>query len=263
MTMSQNSKPSRTQPIISSYFQASPSPKKNLGKRNNDPIDLTSDGEQETYNPPAKRLKTTGSAPLADPQAVPGPSKADAWRYSPTQTQQASGAPRSPVAQKKHDAFKRVLLQENHSLSHKRRETIEEHISDEDDKSDSDEDELGNESDPFEALNALASLSKSKGKGKRKVITTTKSVEPSKTRKRPAVLGPSGRSYTDLELQVSLLAAFCQFTLTHNHPLQILKLKEDNPGTILMIEVGYKYRFFGEDAKVSAVLATFQSGDTH
>jgi len=29
-----------------------------------------------------------------------------------------------------------------------------------------------------------------------------------------------------------------------------LKLKEDNPGTLLMIEVGYKYKFFGDDAKV-------------
>jgi DNA mismatch repair protein MSH3 len=32
--------------------------------------------------------------------------------------------------------------------------------------------------------------------------------------------------------------------------LQVLQLKEDNPGTLLMIEIGYKYRFFGSDAKV-------------
>lgn len=31
---------------------------------------------------------------------------------------------------------------------------------------------------------------------------------------------------------------------------QVLKLKEDNQGTLLMIEVGYKYKFFGDDAKV-------------
>lgn len=31
---------------------------------------------------------------------------------------------------------------------------------------------------------------------------------------------------------------------------QVLKLKEDNPGTLLMIEVGYKYKFFGDDAEV-------------
>ncbi|KAF5330723.1 hypothetical protein D9619_005575 [Psilocybe cf. subviscida] len=233
--MSHKYKPPHAQPIISSYFQVSPSPKKHLGKRNNDPIDLTSDGEPEVSIPPAKRLKTTGNAPSADPQAVePGPSKADAWRYSPNQTKEGSCAtePRSPRAQKNHDKLKRILLQENNSLSRKRHETIEQHHSDEDHKSDSDDEELGNDSDPFEALSALASLSKAKGKGKRKA-TTTKTVEPSKTRKKPGVMGPSGRTYTDLELQ-------------------ILKLKEDNPGTILMIEVGYKFRFFGEDAKVAA-----------
>lgn len=30
-----------------------------------------------------------------------------------------------------------------------------------------------------------------------------------------------------------------------------MKLKEDNPGVLLMVEVGYKLKFFDEDAKVS------------
>ncbi|KAF8631445.1 hypothetical protein AX17_005122 [Amanita inopinata Kibby_2008] len=46
------------------------------------------------------------------------------------------------------------------------------------------------------------------------------------------VVGPSGQKYTPLELQA--------------------ELKKDNLGTILMIEVGYKYKFFGDDAKVAS-----------
>lgn len=31
---------------------------------------------------------------------------------------------------------------------------------------------------------------------------------------------------------------------------QVIQLKKDNPGIVLFVEVGYKYRFFGEDAEV-------------
>ncbi|KAF8626218.1 hypothetical protein AX15_004907 [Amanita polypyramis BW_CC] len=46
-------------------------------------------------------------------------------------------------------------------------------------------------------------------------------------------IGPSGEPYTPLELQV-------------------LKLKREHQGTLLMVEVGYKYRFYGDDAKVAS-----------
>ncbi|KAF8309367.1 hypothetical protein DL93DRAFT_2100103 [Clavulina sp. PMI_390] len=46
-------------------------------------------------------------------------------------------------------------------------------------------------------------------------------------------LGPSGQSWTPLEKQ-------------------ILSLKEQYPGVLLMVEVGYKYRFFGEDARIAS-----------
>lgn len=32
--------------------------------------------------------------------------------------------------------------------------------------------------------------------------------------------------------------------------IQVVELKEKYPGVLLVIEVGYKYKFFGEDAKV-------------
>jgi DNA mismatch repair protein MSH3 len=54
-----------------------------------------------------------------------------------------------------------------------------------------------------------------------------------KKEKAPVELGPSGEPWTPLELQ-------------------ILELKKANPGTVLMIEVGYKYRFYEEDARIAA-----------
>lgn len=33
---------------------------------------------------------------------------------------------------------------------------------------------------------------------------------------------------------------------------QVLSLKRQYPNVILLVEVGYKYRFFGDDAQVSA-----------
>ncbi|KAK1232280.1 Mismatch repair protein msh3 [Marasmius sp. AFHP31] len=51
--------------------------------------------------------------------------------------------------------------------------------------------------------------------------------------KRAEEVGPSGEPYTPLEKQV-------------------LQLQKENVGTLLMVEVGYKYKFFGDDAKVAA-----------
>jgi DNA mismatch repair protein MSH3 len=31
---------------------------------------------------------------------------------------------------------------------------------------------------------------------------------------------------------------------------KILDLKKENPGTVLLVEVGYRYKFYGDDAKV-------------
>ncbi|KAJ8078692.1 Mismatch repair protein msh3 [Marasmius tenuissimus] len=51
--------------------------------------------------------------------------------------------------------------------------------------------------------------------------------------KRAEEVGPSGEPYTPLEKQV-------------------LQLQKENVGTLLMVEVGYKYKFFGDDAKAAA-----------
>ncbi|KAK7014986.1 DNA mismatch repair protein MSH3 [Favolaschia claudopus] len=91
------------------------------------------------------------------------------------------------------------------------------HISIERDR-DTEASNSGNDSDPaFEKLSEMFSA-----KGKKKA--TKKPVEE---------IGPSGETYTPLENQVR-------------------QLKKENPGAVLMIEVGYKYKFFGDDAKVAA-----------
>lgn len=97
-----------------------------------------------------------------------------------------------------------------------------------------------------------------KGKGKQKASAkTTPTVRGSKqdsaavtrrSKKPPPNVGPSGETYTPLELQV--LTPGSSLPLRYSSSSQVLKLKEDNPGTLLMIEVGYRYKFFGNDAKV-------------
>ncbi|KAF8212388.1 muts domain V-domain-containing protein [Mycena galopus ATCC 62051] len=79
----------------------------------------------------------------------------------------------------------------------------------------------GDSDNAFEELSEF--FSANSGKGKRKKATR-KAVEEK---------GPSGETYTPLENQVR-------------------RLKKDNPGVVLLVEVGYKYKFFGEDAKVAA-----------
>ncbi|KAJ7470616.1 muts domain V-domain-containing protein [Mycena latifolia] len=80
-------------------------------------------------------------------------------------------------------------------------------------------------SDPaFEKLSEFFASKSGSTKGKKAAVRKSKTVEE---------IGPSGEKFTALEKQV-------------------LRLKKDNPGTLLMVEVGYKYKFFGEDAKVAA-----------
>ncbi|KAJ7172624.1 muts domain V-domain-containing protein [Mycena filopes] len=74
---------------------------------------------------------------------------------------------------------------------------------------------------PFEELSEFFSAKPSKGQ-KKKV-----------TRKPAEEVGPNGRVLSPLEKQV-------------------MGIQRDNPGVVLMVEVGYKYIFFENDAKVAA-----------
>ena len=65
--------------------------------------------------------------------------------------------------------------------------------------------------------------------------------------KKQAELGPSGEPYTALELQVNQHLNSQHQNVQH---VQVIQLKVKHEGILLMIEVGYKYKFFGDDAKV-------------
>ncbi|KAG2157395.1 muts domain V-domain-containing protein [Suillus clintonianus] len=93
---------------------------------------------------------------------------------------------------------------------------------------DDDSSQNGNDSDPaFTELRAMFSLKPTKGKGK--------SCEKSLVRKTKAAaeIGPSGETYTPYEVQA-------------------LSFIKDHPGTILMIEKGYKFYFHEESAKIAS-----------
>ncbi|GJE98116.1 MutS family DNA mismatch repair protein [Phanerochaete sordida] len=98
----------------------------------------------------------------------------------------------------------------------------------EDDEPEADEPSQGKSID-FEGF--MAYIGKGKGKGKAKTKGTAAARRPATKKK--AELGPSGKSYTPLELQV-------------------VKLKKKHAGTLLMFEVGYKDYFYGDDAQVAA-----------
>ncbi|EKM55929.1 uncharacterized protein PHACADRAFT_96015 [Phanerochaete carnosa HHB-10118-sp] len=79
----------------------------------------------------------------------------------------------------------------------------------------------------------MAQIGKGRGKGKGKAKPKTSAASQRIAAQKKTEVGPSGKTYTPLELQV-------------------LGLKKKHPGTLLMFEVGYKDYFYGEDAQVAA-----------
>ncbi|ORZ31484.1 muts domain V-domain-containing protein [Catenaria anguillulae PL171] len=136
-------------------------------------------------------------------------------------------------------------------------------LSDNDDASESDDDFIVPDDDddhdkprPSSRRSASSASSKDKGKGKSKLKSgstatpspraATKSPRPAaaskastgkgKAASAAAAVGPSGQKYTPLELQ-------------------IVQLKEQHPGVVLAVEVGYKYRFFGIASNLLQIVA--------
>ncbi|THU92169.1 hypothetical protein K435DRAFT_672535 [Dendrothele bispora CBS 962.96] len=149
--------------------------------------------------------------------ALSSPGKADQWRFD-LQSPVAQVDPAEVDSRKtRHEAFKRKLLLENNTLFiNKRHSTVAQ---------DSDPATEGQHSDSESGPDLGKVSSRSSNSRTLRAATTAKIKKTD--------VGPSGQSYTPLEKQ-------------------IIKLKEENPGTLLMVEVGYKYKFYGEDAKVAA-----------
>ncbi|KAG6845191.1 hypothetical protein H0H87_012748 [Tephrocybe sp. NHM501043] len=223
--------PDRPQPTISSFFQ--PSQRSSSGKRASSPInlDLTNDDDLE---PPPKRLKKSDTTCTPQEPTTPRESATSQWRFTPASPDKpetsAIPAQRSEAetiaANARREAFKKKLLLENNPFVRKPTQTPLARSTSPFDVEDADS--AGEESD--RAFKELSTLFSNKGKVKSKgKATSSASRQPKKT----VIVGPSGQPYTPLEQQV-------------------LQLKAKNPETILFFEVGYKYKFFGDDAKIAA-----------
>jgi len=220
-----NKKIGTSQATISSFFPPSPA-KTVTNKRAISPvhIDLTVDSDGE---PPLKKTRTSGpgGVPYTTPVAglASGTTEHGQWRFTPTYLDTSDLHPINQrteadvLAQKeRRDAFKKKLLLENNRFLPRKADVpvaLDESESEESDHA-------------FRELNEMFSNNaKGKGKGRDSILA--------KSSKKPTMVGPSGQAYTPLENQ-------------------ILDLKKENPGTVLMVEVGYRYKFFGDDAKVAA-----------
>lgn len=215
------------QPTISAYF-SQPSPSKLTGKRASTPIDLTED------EPPRNKKQKTGpttsiyfpTKSTASPPASAG--TAEQWRYSPEKASQPPRKEDNAAKLRKQEEFRKRLLQQNNRfLSRKPSEKAASPPIVVEDEEEDDEEEKNKK---YEDLEAMFARKPSKGRAKRQTSGTS---SKTKVPKKAEPVGPSGEPYTPLEKQV-------------------LELKQANPGTVLMIEVGYKYKFFGEDAHVAA-----------
>ncbi|KAF8652763.1 hypothetical protein AX16_004259 [Volvariella volvacea WC 439] len=218
------------QPRISSFFASTPSA--TAKRRASSPIDLTNDSDLE--EPPAKKSRselhstTAATSPQRDQSSSQkkGASAIEQWRFAPHSPEK-----RSPKTQKQLDVeksrreeFRKRLLMDSEKFA--RKPPDETAPDTEEEKSES----SGDDSD--QAWKELSALFSNKGKGK---ATKGRTQPPAKrgSAKKAEVIGPSGQPYTPLELQV-------------------VQLKKENPGTVLMVEVGYKYKFFGDDADIAA-----------
>lgn len=229
------------QPVISSFFSQNP---KNAGSanpseplsRDMSPIDLTiSDGEE----PPPKKLKTAHEPALRSPQLQPqsahSRSPASQWRYEPSQSPEKRHI--GTEAKKRREQFARILVANDPSMGADVHldlcSTPAEHSQG---VSDSSEAESEGKFKQLQELFARKTEQRKKGKATQ-----------DKPSKKQAELGPSGEPYTALELQVNQVLNFQHQNV---YRVQVLQLKVKHEGILLMIEVGYKYRFFGDDAKV-------------
>ncbi|KAI0668532.1 muts domain V-domain-containing protein [Trametes maxima] len=242
------------QATISSFFSqstAGPStPKGNSlkHKRGNTPIDLTLDSDDDGLSsaPPPKRQRTTTSnffSPKASSKASPKPAttssggQAEQWRFDPGSPGLSRPHKGDGELSEGHVRAKRILLGGANVFSRQRRSTHSTPSSDlEEDAERSATPADGDEEDSekkFSELMEMFSVSKTK-KGKSAARKTgPPAAGPSRSRSNKVVeIGPSGKAYTPFELQVR-------------------ELKAKYPGTVLMIQSGYKMLFFEEDAKAS------------
>lgn len=239
--MSNKNKPSGPKNTISHYFSASPAKvveppttTETLGKRKRESqvVDLTLESDDDEGQPATKRqnasnqfTRPAGAIP-SRPKDSESPLK-KRFRYIAPDEEDSSPPPVQDLQTRARNEARRKQLKETLKQIQRSSSAGAEDEFDEDQQtqttgSEQDEENGGLTSQLRKKFSSNLALSrqeskKSTGKGKRK----------------GEEIGPSGQPYTPLELQVK-------------------QLKEENPGTLLLFEVGYKYRFFGEDARIAS-----------
>ncbi|CAE6461722.1 unnamed protein product, partial [Rhizoctonia solani] len=256
------------QRVLSSYFSQSkktPSvtPKaSSSGLSTGKPIDLTlSDSEPETQEPPSKKARVRNEESTQDALASSSPPPADSL-FSSTMSEKWSFTPitgglsktKSNTTKGSVDiqlqAFRKKMGGDLPKISKKtqgkkRRRESTELVNDEnvvqESESAHDEEEYSEKSDEEEVAEISSSLSKFTNTTRAKATPTSKTKAPTnkvttstagkgKGRKKADEIGPAGLKF----------------------PVQILALKKQHEDAILLFEVGYKFRFFGEDARVAS-----------
>ena len=239
---SEKLKPTNKQPMISRFFAQTPTksvsaskrkpvPKRKAatstsiptGERDSSPVDLThdSDDDIEILSPPAKKQKTAhvnkhlflpGGTPTPEPEPKGGPSSPsptrnrtapnspvhDRLKYDPSQLSPTRTASELLEKQQKRARLAKALIADNSSF-HRARDAAS--SDKEREKSAHEQEEESGDDDKFKELKAAFSLKPAKtparGKGKEK----EKKAAAGKKGKDKEI-GPSGQTYTPLELQV-------------------------------------------------------------
>lgn len=192
----------RSQPTISAFFQST-SPQNSPSttrKRTTSsfPIDLTADSDDEL--PAIKRPRLFGHEGTASSTHAESSARstnvADDWIFSPEKSKQTNVQQiRTASKKERHEAFKRKLLQDNNRFLRTESSTVRMNQ----DSMEADESVASYEEESFNKLNEMFSHKDHKGKGKAWNKAAVKSP------KKYVEVGPSGQSYTPLELQVNVV----------------------------------------------------------
>ncbi len=194
--------PSR-QAVLSSYFPAA-SPQEKGKKRASSVIDLTIEDEGSM---PQKRPKTGEIQHVETP-----PRSMDAtqlWRYVPPSPDKPLNVvqphqPRDDEAKRKrHEAFKKKLLAENSIFVRRNSDNQPDAIMVDPEENEADPDQGSDDSADADFRTLTASFENKSGtKGPQSMRSQTRGSTSTSRRKKNLEVGPSGQTFTPLELQV-------------------------------------------------------------
>ncbi|KAG8728012.1 Mismatch repair protein msh3, partial [Ceratobasidium sp. 428] len=237
------------QRVLSSYFsQPTSSQAKSAGAKKSfgDRIDLTlSDSDPDSGTPPAKRVRIEPSCNDAGSSSPPPAHSlmSQKWTFTPvtaTSTAPSSNkrpAPEVEVFRKKMGGSTSNSAAGKGKATKRKRGSV---VSDGDRSDDAMEEltssEVGEDDETPTQLSKFANVKSRKTTAPRKKESAAKAMKSSSAQrgsKKIEEIGPAGLKYTPLEKQ-------------------ILALKDKHGDALLMFEVGYKFRFFGEDARVAS-----------